>query len=481
MDLSPIFVIPDKYRTVATPNDFIYNDFGMTNATIPKEAVRLSRVINKLYEAFRDNDSILSGFVISDFTYDKTKSYSTFTLSNGEAIIDNTFISLPYPIDVKWSNVTESIPANVNYGKILIYIAFEYSSFNNISRPIPQDHPWSSMPSWPVEQVTFNPAMIKAAYYDPTTKKFIADGWDQTSHIVLISSQFYFERESSTVINVWFNDQTKGLNTDIIFDGTTVTYDDQSGGLSASINLIDGGDIDEATEEIIAPSGIVSLYNSDLKYSLTNLTLTNITYPNEIYVFYNGALYSSACNDYNLGETSITFLNPKILTAKSTLQIIENIPSNILGYFKKIINTTISNSNTNYSTNAVTVNDISPANKYLVFYNGVNYQHGIDYVLTDNTITFRSAIDLTIDKSFVVVQIIEGTGDAANVKVCYDDVVINTGRRQVVFGLSANSAYLVFYNGLLYRASTDYIVTDNMIEFKKIQLVVGNSLKIIKV
>ena len=93
MDLSPIFVIPDKYRTVATPNDFIYNDFGMTNATIPKEAVRLSRVINKLYEAFRDNDSILSGFVISDFTYDKTKSYSTFTLSNGEAITDNTFIS----------------------------------------------------------------------------------------------------------------------------------------------------------------------------------------------------------------------------------------------------------------------------------------------------------------------------------------------------------------------------------------------------
>ena len=60
MDLiNSLFVEPQNQRIVATPSDFCLHDFGLDNPDLPVEAVRLSRVINKLTDAFQNLVSFL--------------------------------------------------------------------------------------------------------------------------------------------------------------------------------------------------------------------------------------------------------------------------------------------------------------------------------------------------------------------------------------------------------------------------------------
>ena len=63
----------------------------------------------------------------------------------------------------------------------------------------------------------------------------------------------------------------------------------------------------------------------------------------------------------------------------------------------------------------------------------------------------------------------------------YNDVAINSTKKQNVYGLNPEYSYMVFYNGLLYRANSDYTITTNMIEFRRINMVAGDSLIIIQI
>lgn len=488
---SSIFVIPENQHAVATPSDFCFNEFGLNNPDLPVEAVRLSRVINKLTEAFKDNDSILNGFLLSNFSYkydQEKKSNLKIDISRGEAIIDNTIIELPYDLNISILSPDKNIPISIPDGRLILYLYFQYSSDNNIDRPIRQNHERYILNKYPLEQVTFNPYTIRWSLYDEKTSKIIFDPWNKDDHVIVLTSQIYYSRDLNdpAIYNFWIN-QTENNNLKVIFDdGTEKIYTDQSGGLKEHITIVDGGDINEETEIIIPPTGIHSIYNKELKYNTTSISDLVFTNENDSYVFYNGVCYSKNCNDYKItNNTQINFINPKILEKNSVLQVFENLatPSINFGYLKNILNTVITPSMIDPFQNALKVNGLSKNKKYIVILNGLTYQDNIDYIINDNLIIFRSHISLVNNESIIIIEIIEGnlSDDEYKLKLIYDDVVINTSKKQNIYGLNPEYSYLVWYNGLLYRSSTDYYISKNIIEFRKLTMISGNSLKIIQI
>lgn len=489
--LNNLSITPDQH-IVAIPTDFCYNDFGMNNPNIPAEAIRLSRVINKLTNAFRENDTILSGFNVSNFKYKYKNiggqkiSEMRFNISEGEAIIDNTFIKLPYKIDCYIQDVDRKIPISQPTGRLLITIQFNFSDKNHPDRPIRQDHIHNIINYYPLEQVSFNPYIINYSLYNDVTKELIVDGWNSTDHVILITAQIYYKRNelNPSEYIFWFNDASKNSEIPIICDDDVEKiYQEQGGGFTTFINIIDGGDLDKASEVIIPPVGIKSIYNMEVE-SLTNeITDVNVSSENNLYVFYNGILYSQASNDYTYINNTINFLVPKILSKDSVIQIFETqIQSNPnLGYLKTIYRGIISQSNVDFSKNTILIDSLDPDKKYIIFYNGIAYSDNIDYIIEKNKIIFRNHIQLNINISLNIIEIINGTNDDAFIKLIYDDIIINTGKRQSVFGLNPEKAYLVWYNGILYRHSSDYIISENNIEFRRTELKSGNSLKIIQV
>lgn len=492
MDLLNNLSITPQQNIIAIPTDFCYNDFGLNNPNIPAEAIRLSRVINKLTNAFRENDSILSGFSISNFKYkyqivnDEKQSILTFDISSGEAIIDNTFIKLPYKINCIIHNVDKNISLEHPEGRMLVTINFNYSDQNHPDRPIRQDHIHNIINEYPLEQVTFNPYIINYSFYDDLTKKLTFDGWKSTDHVILITSQIYYKRneDNPSEYIFWFNDASKNTELSVICtDGVEKLYQEQNGGFSTFINVIDGGDLDKSSEVIIPPVGINSIYNIELENQTTELSNINVTSENNLYIFYNGILYSPLTGDYNYLNNTITFFNPKFLNKDSVVQVFEIIPqTNLsLGSLNTIYRNVISQQNTDFTENSLNIDNIDQKKSYLIFYNGLLYSKNIDYIIENNKIIFRDHIKLEINKSIVIIEIISGIYDDAFIKNIYDDLIINTGRKQNIFGLNPEKAYLVWYNGILYRHSSDYVISDNAIEFRRTELKTGNSLKIIQV
>ena len=492
MDLTnSLFVEPQNQRLVATPSDFCLHDFGLDNPDIPVEAVRLSRVINKLTDAFQENDTILDGFAFRNFKYeydDQDIAKLTFDLTYGEAVADNTVIELPNDVNCKIESPDNAVPISTQDGRMIIYIYFNYSDENNIDRPIRQNHERYLINHYPLEQNTFNPYSIRWSLYDPKTKRLVYDPWDKDDHVIIITSHIYYSRnkqdpkkydfwyveydDSDLVVN--FGDEEK------IYDG------EQEGGFQTHIATIDGGDINEATEIVIPPTGVNSLYNQELRYNTSSIPDLRITNKDDLYVFYNGICYSEVCLDYTIrNNNELYFQNPNILETRNVLQVFENLksPSSSFGSLRGIYNSVISSINLDSINNSITIANIVPTNEYIVIVNGITYQKNIDYTITTNKITFRSHVRLTTGESIIVIQIIEGTApdDQYKLKIMYNDVAINSIKKQNIYGLNPEYSHMVFYNGLLYRAVTDYTITTNMIEFRRINMVAGNSLMIIQI
>ena len=492
MDLTnSLFVEPQDQRLVATPSDFCFHDFGLNNPDLPVEAVRLSRVINKLSDAFQENDTVLDGFSFSNFKYlydSNNIATMTFDLSHGEAVVDNTVVTLPNNINCKITSPDKVVPISAQEGRMVIYIFFNYSDENNIDRPIRQNHERYLINHYPLEQYTFNPYKISWSLYDPKTKRLVYDPWTYNDHIVVLTSHIYYARnkQDPSKYDFWY---VENDDSDLVVDfgDQEKTYEGaQEGGYQSHIEIIDGGDINEATDIVIPPTGINSLYNGELRYNTNTISDLVFTNKNDSYVFYNGVCYSEACSDYTVrNNTEVVFRNPKILESKSILQIFETLrsPSSGFGYLNGILNTTISSSILDSENNAINIRGITTTNNYLVIVNGITYQKNIDYTLASNQIIFRSHIQLTTGESIIVIQIIEGTlpDSQYKLKIMYNDVAINSLKKQNIYGLNPEYSHLVFYNGLLYRATTDYTITTNMIEFRKINMVAGNSLIIIQI
>ena len=492
MDLTnSLFVEPQNQRLVATPSDFCLHDFGLNNPDLPVEAVRLSRVINKLTDAFQENDTILDGFSFSNFKYNydsKGVARLTFDLSHGEAVIDNTIVTLPNNINCEIVSPDKAVPISAQEGRMVIYIFFNYSSENNIDRPIRQNHERYLINYYPLEQYTFNPYRISWSLYDPKTKNLVYDPWKYEDHVIILTSHIYYARnkQNPSRYDFWY---VENDNSDLVsdFGNQEKIYEGaQEGGYQSHIEIIDGGDINEVTDVVIPPTGINSIYSGEIRYNTNTVSDLIFTNKNDSYVFYNGVCYSEACSDYSIqNNTTVVFQNPRMLETRSVLQIFETLksPSSGFGYLKGILNTTISSSILDLEKHAININTISPSKNYLVIVNGITQQKNIDYTLATNQVIFRSHVQLTTGESIIIIQIVEGTlpDNQYKLKIMYDDVAINSTKKQNIYGLNSEYSYMVFYNGLLYRANSDYTITTNMIEFRRINMVAGNSLIIIQI
>lgn len=511
-----------------------YNKKSELVSNILNEATRMSRAINKMVNAFNSNDNfiefesgkklsvhntdlILNGFVISNFKYNVYTKTLTFILSKGTAIIDSTIIELDHNISCKLENIEfpEKDNDSVNKGLIIVYLTFKYSNENHLNRPVPEVRNWEQMPVWPKNQFDFNPAMVRAAFFNPDTGEFFkdengnSDGWEYDDHVCIISSKIHFE-ELNDEYDVWINDTSRnGLTTINFSDGKDLSYQDQAGGFADLILRIDGGIIkDMFTPNILGYRSLLDIAASEEKNGY-EFSIEPVENPDQLLVFYNGILCSNKITgsgnntvpDYTIeNNTKIilhnsliyipaTFLDGTVDTLSppkisETLQVIENITENSHGYLKIIYQDFISVDNTNFSTKTVTIIGINPNNNYLIFYNGIKYSLNIDYIISENTIKFFDNSVQLVDGLLTVVQVVEGNTTAFEkpyVQIIYDNVTGSGSKMQVIPGVLEDRSYLVFYNGLLYRRVTDYSVSTDVIIFNEIYPVAGCPITVIEV
>lgn len=475
MKFSPIFIIPEQERNT-TPDIFLTDQYGKDPAPHGDgplkidQAIRLSKIVNRIVPAFGSNNSIIYGFLLESVYLDGDDLY--FKISDGTGIIDKTVFILNYSILSCWKNFKNIIPPNLQSGQILLYFGYKDSITNNINRPYPQKQPISVVNNYPEDQFDFDPISINTAFYNSKTKEVVNSEWDLDEQKILITASIFYERNSYGNVKIWTTENKSDVI--VIKDGEQEKFEQQAGGFNFT-KLVDGGSL--STEKITETVGINVLLNEEIVSKNQTFELPyEITDTQNLNIFCNGIKYRI--------PDDVLFENGKYISLKNNLS---PIGKQIYAY-QQITNSSFGSLNTIYSekitqseiieTSEIIIDGISVDSDLLIFYNGILLSND-DVSILENKIIFLNKIKK--DTIIEVIKINTSRSYPKNIEVIYDGEMTTNGSSISVFNLNPNRSYLVFYNGIFYNPKTDYTVGQNTILFKDLFLLRNRKIKIIGV
>ena len=129
MKFSPSSVVPEQ-MVATNPNMFLTDQYGKLpdvhgdGELVVNDAIRLSKLINKLVPAFSGMDNrIIDGFGIEkvEIVDGKLK----FVVGPGVGVVGRNLFKVPVNTDLTWEGFGNSIPSELLKGKICIF--FEYN------------------------------------------------------------------------------------------------------------------------------------------------------------------------------------------------------------------------------------------------------------------------------------------------------------------------------------------------------------------
>lgn len=472
MKFSPIFVVPTQ-KKIATPEDFVINNFGkesnvnLDGALTVNEAVRISRILDGNALAFKSDNTVINGFVVSDGKLVGDDLF--FKISIGKAIIDSTLIETPISFNCNWANLKKIVPATPVRGKLLIYLEFKFSDQDVEHRPIKQDVELFPTIPFKSQQSEFNPYLICGSIYDNDTKMLINEVWDKNKCRILLIHIAYHWENGDLILDFGYTDE----KIEVIFpDGSQEDHINQGGGVQNPDGSceIDGGVLSQLPT-VTDPIGIIVLYNTFISDFTQQIKLRKKPESDHIVVCYNGTLYYRDRDWIFTDNTKlfIRFLFPNLERGKS-LYIFEIVQKSAFGYYEKIYSSEVMEATEN-----INIPSINISGDFLLFHNGILQQKDRDYTILKNTLLLNFSKH---DHDYLeLLEIHSGRF----FKTILDTLVSRYSKEIYFVSISENYAYLVFYNGILYHRNIDYIVSSGKITFNTLYMEATNSIKIIQV
>lgn len=470
MKFSPISLIPEQKRAT-TPDIFITDQYGKQPAlhgdgklTI-NQAIRLSKIINRLTPAFHDDNSIISGFTIDDVKLDNDD--LKIKIDFGSGIISQQVFKIPNSFTVTWSNFKNVIPPAMDTGRLFIYFGYKDSITNVKNRPYDQTHPLGVANIYPGDQSTFDPISINGIFYNDLTKT-VTGVWDPLEIKILITAAITYIRYPDGSVEINYDSNYRDDVT-VIYNENEEIFKQQNGGYNSNLE-VDGGAIAENTSKkhIV---GINVLLN-ELVFSPTQqFYIPKIIKDYKDFLVFNNGIKYSFNEDWEItNENNLLFKN-NISSPLGYVYAFENIQQSVVGCLKTLFSSKILVPTTTIELETIDVNSY-----YLIFKNGLLLNPN-EYSVEIGKIIFHDS--LNTDDMLDIIKIIEGVSGQQNVEIIFNNLVTEQSFSLNAYKLNSLKNFLVFYNGVLYLEDVDYYLSQNTIIFRKIILTPGNYLLII--
>lgn len=474
MNFSPSVSVPDQL-IATTPNMFIVDPYGKSPKYIDsqgniqngngdgpltiKEAIRISKLINKYIPAFtRVDNRIIDGFEIESARIEKDN--VKIILDPGVGVISRTVFRVPMRTEIVLRDFTPKVPATLQKGSILLF--FEYSDLmeDAPNRPLPQsDSTFAEEPHYPTtklpkDQTLFNPIKIVGYIYDPETKSLVdQDGWDETTDRILIASGIHFRRLPNNKFEIYYDDDER--NSIIVGSQTFVP---QNTGYAGSL-VIDGGLISDGPYGPIdkLPYVVDIYYDKIVTNPAADIILRSTPSSfNEFYLFVNGILLHPE-TDYEIASenSKLTFVGRQI-KRNDYIYAFENISGLSSGCLKSLYRARIEESG-----KIINNENISPDLQFFIFYDG-QIIDPVYYEVQNESIRFVNTLEA--GKYIDILEVIPSP--SSRLEVLYNGIPRAVSPHDAfVHELDPYDSHLVFYGGKLVVENSDYTLRKNIISF----------------
>lgn len=470
MKFSPISLMPTQHRAT-TPDVFLTDQYGKVPAqhgdgtlTI-NQAIRLSKIINRLTPAFHDDNSIISGFTIDDVKL--VGDDLIIKIDFGSGIISQQIFKVPNSFTVTWANFKNVIPPVLETGRLLIYFGYKDSILNNTDRPYMQNHPLGISNIYPGDQSDFDPISVNGIFYNELKKEVIGI-WDPAEIKILITAGITYIRHSDGSVEINFDPNYRD-DIPVIYNGNEEIFKQQAGGYNSN-REVDGGPIKEDTEKK-SVVGLNILLNEMILSPSQEFNIPKMIKDKTNFLVFNNGIKYFYDEDWDINVENKLFFKNNISTPLSQVYAFENINYSPVGCLKTLFSSKISEEMSTIELNTIDANYI-----HIVFKNGLVLSP-LDFSIESGKLILNET--LKIGDTLDIVKIIEGISETQTVEIIYNNLIKDQSFSLNAYKLNALKNFLVFYNGILYLEGIDYYLSQNTIIFKKIILTPGNYLLII--
>jgi len=402
---------PEQQKKSTTPEDFVVNPWGKVpdinkdGALTTTEAIRMSKIINELTMAFSKDNQILYGFFVESAELDGLD--LKLTIGGGSAIVDKTFVNTPIAMKAVWKNFCNELPLNYQ-GNILITLEFEYSlDVPNLPSAPPITNP---------KHLSKTPMGAGTPYDRMRDGRPVYQKHRQQPEIQYDKNQIGFN--PFKIHGYLYDPETKQ------FVGSGWNKDQDVIILTGNINWKRHGD---GTVELKLDGGAA---RDDIVIHFSDGTV--ITYDQQ-----GGGSKDRASKV----DGGIILANTIVAKATGINILYDGYISDDSLQFK------ISNRSTD--------------SEIYVFYNGIYYSEGVDYLYNAYTkmLTFSTAFLKKSKYLFIYENILPSA--RGYMKKIYENKTMTSSKVINIPGLDPTKNYLIFYNGLCIHKLLDYTITTN--------------------